>query len=31
MEGILIVWGIVLASLLGFYIIGVILKGDWNV
>lgn len=31
MEGILIVWGAIVASLFVFYIIGVILKGDWDV
>ncbi len=31
MEGILIVAGGLLAGLIGVYVIGVILKGDWNV
>ena len=31
MEGILMVWGILTGSLIATYIIGVILKGDWDV
>jgi len=31
MEGLLFVAGSLLGSLLVFYIIGVILKGDWDV